>query len=433
MSSGELAVLGGKPLVTSKLPPTWPRYQTETVESVARMISAGDVYAFGDHQVLEDLESWARGYFGSPFALATSSGTAALESAYVGLGLKPGDEVLVPSYTFHATASPLFAIGALPVLCDCLPEDTRIDPADVAARITPRTRAIVATHMFGLPCDMSELRVLASWHDLALVEDAAQSHGARYRGAVTGAIGDAGCLSLGGAKMVSGGMGGLLLTASEDVYHAALVLGHAHERVLDRIPASSAYRGTGEVGWGRNLRMSPLCAKLALEHATSLDQRIALRTDILEGLTARLRRFPFLEPPLTPCDRTRGGWYGYKAQYNAAALDGLPLDDFLTIAQGEGVRIGRPTTRPLHMTAPFKRHDIGLPGYDIEERRPVYNAEDLPRAKSLWERAVSFPDKRLHEKADDVLDEYEEAFAKIEENVEKYGVKWISAKLGVEA
>ncbi|MFD8979494.1 aminotransferase class I/II-fold pyridoxal phosphate-dependent enzyme [Streptomyces sp. NPDC059564] len=396
---------GGR-AVTLPLPEAWPRYSEATAARVQRRIQEGTVYAFGRERSVLELEDWAREYFQVEHALAVSSGTAALASAYAGLGIGPGDEVLVPTYTFHASATPLFGLGALPVLYDCDPVSARADIDDIAARISPATKAICVTHMFGLPADMDALMKLADRHGIPVVEDAAQAHGATVGGRKVATLGAVGCLSLGGQKMISGGMGGLLLTNSADIHARALLLGHAHERAQEELPATSRWSGPAETGHGQNLRMHPLAAELALDHCHSLDERIATRTAVLTGLSERLARFGFLDPPRTPAGCSRGGWYGYKVVYRPEHAAGTDIDTFVGLLQAQGLKVARPTTKPLHQTWPFQHHDIGLAGYDPQRRRPLYRDAELPHATHLYGATLAFPDKNLHEPADAVLDQY---------------------------
>jgi perosamine synthetase len=146
-----------------------------------------------------------------PAAVSTASGTAALHLAMVALGLGPGDEVLVPALTFVATANAVRYVGATPVIVDVDPSSYTIDPQCAAAAVTERTRALVAVHLFGHPAEMDAICALARRHDLAIVEDAAQALGSRYRDRRCGTLGDIGCFSFNGNKIITAGGGGMVL------------------------------------------------------------------------------------------------------------------------------------------------------------------------------------------------------------------------------
>lgn len=381
--------------VTEPLPPAWPFYAPATVAEVSRRVARGDVHAFGDHDAVLALEAWARDYFGTAYALATSSGTTALASAYHALGVGPGDLVVAPAYTFHATVTPLLRLGAVPLLVDCSPADTRLDLADLEVALRRRPRLAVVTHMFGLPDDLDEIVALCATYGVPLVEDASQAHGATYRGRRVGSFGAAGCFSLGGQKPVSGGMGGVLVTDRQDVYERSLVLGHAHERARARVDPAGAHWAETAYGGGENYRIHPLSAVLALEHATTLDERIAVRTAVLGELSALLTRTGVLDPPTTPADRTRGGWYGYKATVGRAWPQ-LDRDDLVRRLHLRNVKADVPSTRPVQLTfRPDRFQAVG----------------DLRASRALWERTVGLPDKYLHAPAPALLAQYEAALA----------------------
>src|SRR5262249_25016120 len=158
---------------------------------------------------------------GSRFCLATNSGTAALHLALTGAGIQAGDEVIVPAFTFVATAMAELHQGAVPVFVDVEPQFFGMDPAKVEAAITPRTRAIVPVHLHGVPCELQPIAELATRRGLVLIEDSAQAIGARYRGRMAGTMGLAGCYSLQSSKSMAAGEGGLLVTDDEAVFKKA--------------------------------------------------------------------------------------------------------------------------------------------------------------------------------------------------------------------
>jgi len=164
---------------------------------------------------------WAA-FTGTGHALAVVNGTAALECALAGLGVGPGDEVIVPAYTWMATATAVLAVGAIPVIAD-VDASLMLDPADVERRITSRTRVICPVHMVGLPCDMDAITAVAERHDLLVLEDACQAAGGSYRGRSLGSIGAAGAFSFNHFKIVTCGEGGAVVTGDTEVFHGALI------------------------------------------------------------------------------------------------------------------------------------------------------------------------------------------------------------------
>jgi dTDP-4-amino-4,6-dideoxygalactose transaminase len=204
---------------------------------------------------------------GSEHALAVNSGTSALACAYAALGIGPGDEVIVPAYTWLATATAALAVGAAPVIAE-IDESLNLDPSDVRAKLSPHTKAIAAVHMRGAPAAMDELSELAREHDLYLVEDTAQAVGASYRGRRLGTIGDVGAYSFGISKMITAGAGGMVVTNAEDLYRQAAMY---HD------VASISYFGVSGDEWlvGHNFRMPELVAAVMLVQLSRLDGILA--------------------------------------------------------------------------------------------------------------------------------------------------------------
>src|SRR5579883_627017 len=164
-----------------------------------------------------EVERAVADYCGVRYAVAVNSGTSALLTALCGLGVGPGDEVIVPGYTFIASISSIIYARAIPVLAE-VDRTFNLDPADVRAKITPRTRAILAVHMMGNPARLAELKAIADEHGLLLIEDAAQAFGASYKGRPVGSIGHAGAFSFNVYKTITSGDGGMVVTDDENVY-----------------------------------------------------------------------------------------------------------------------------------------------------------------------------------------------------------------------
>ncbi|WP_157250541.1 DegT/DnrJ/EryC1/StrS family aminotransferase [Nonomuraea typhae] len=206
--------------------------------------------------------------FGAPYCVAVNSGTSALLTALAALGVGPGDEVIAPGYTFIAPIAAIVHAGAVPVLAE-VDESFTLDPADVEARITPRTRAIMAVHMLGAPCDLEALRKLADRHRLLLVEDVAQSCGATFRGRHVGTYGHAGAFSLGQFTVITSGDGGFVLLPDEHLYRRAYSFQNQ-----GWYPGRTDW-GKGDVLFGLNLRMSELAGAVACAQLEKLDQVLA--------------------------------------------------------------------------------------------------------------------------------------------------------------
>ena len=204
------------------------------------------------------LESEFGKWIGAPYAVSHSNATSAILCALLALEIGAGDEVIVPSATYWASALPVLHCGAVPVFAEVEPRTLGLDPSAVEAAITARTRAVVAVHLCGIPADVEKLQALCEKHSLHLIEDAAQAHGARVGKVLAGTIGRVGIFSFEATKLIPGGEGGMLVTSDKAVYQRALALGH-HERLASLKTEWKRYASTG---LGFNFRMAPLSAAL---------------------------------------------------------------------------------------------------------------------------------------------------------------------------
>ncbi len=192
------------------------------IDAVSRVLSSRFLFKVngGPYQECMNFEEELRQKFDVKNAVYVTSGKAALISALVGMGIGPGDQVIVPAYTYIATAMAVVAVGAIPVIAEV--DDTlTIDPVDVEKKITPATKAIFPVHIHGFPCNMDAICAIAKKHNLMVLEDACQADGGSYKGKRLGTIGDAGALSFNAFKIISAGEGGALLTNNDKIFHGA--------------------------------------------------------------------------------------------------------------------------------------------------------------------------------------------------------------------
>ncbi len=199
------------------------RMGKEEAEAVARVIETKELFRVnnGLHEVDKFEKAWSE-TIGTDYAVLLSSGTGALISALVGLGIGPGDEVIVPGYTFMASASAVLAVGAIPVLAE-IDETMTLDVEDAEKKISKYTKAIIPVHICGYPCNMDAICALAKKHNLYVLEDACQADGGSYKGKRLGSIGDAGAFSYNFYKLISAGEGGAVTTNNRKVYERTLI------------------------------------------------------------------------------------------------------------------------------------------------------------------------------------------------------------------
>lgn len=257
--------------------------------SALRVVAKGDLgrYYAGSVSETDRFEQGLRSMMGVRHALAINSGTSALICALVGAGIGPGDEVLVPAYTWVATAAAPLAVGAVPVLVD-IDESLTIDPVDVKRKITEYTKAIIPVHMINLVCDMDPIVSIAAENDLVVIEDACQAIGLRYKGRRVGSIGDAGAFSFNQHKNIKSGEGGALITNNERIFARAAMyhdVGH-YER-------SGQAATTEPIFVGVNYRMPELSAAILRPQLKRLDAQLARRRQrrqsLIDALAANSR------------------------------------------------------------------------------------------------------------------------------------------------
>jgi len=292
-----LARDGGRPARTRSELPMFPggmEIGDEEIEAVTRVLRSRNVFRYygvgdGPHEVAEFEREFAA-HLGAKHALCVNAGSSALICGLIGAGVGPGDEVVIPAYTWNATANAVLATGAIPVLAE-VDASLTLDPDDVVRKLTPKTRALLPVHMRGAPADMDALSSIANEHDLALIEDVCQSAGATFRGRHLGTFGDAGAFSLQFNKIITTGEGGVLITDRDDVYDLAI---DVHDC------AGSVRRGIGLPQFpGFNFRASELQGAVArvqlgrldglLERMRANQAWLAERVAGLPGLTLRRR------------------------------------------------------------------------------------------------------------------------------------------------
>jgi dTDP-4-amino-4,6-dideoxygalactose transaminase len=396
----QLARDGGAPARTRPEPPMFPggmEYGDEEVEAATRVIRSRNSFRYygvgaGPHEVL-DFEQEFAAHLGAKHALMVNAGSSALICGLIGAGVGPGDEVIVPAYTWNATANAVVATGAVPVLAD-VDDSLTLDPEDVARQVTSHTRAILPVHMRGAPADMAALTEIARERGLALIEDACQAAGASFRGRRLGTFGDAGAFSLQFNKIITTGEGGVMITDRDDLLELAI---DVHDC------AGSVRRGTGLPRYaGFNFRASELQGAIARVQLSRLDgllermranqARLAERVGAIQGLS--LRR---------PTDE------GGDAGICLVAFAGTPelATDFVDALRWEGVaamRIYAPGTVDLHIYPYWK------PILDLIESSGRA-APDCPRTLDLLERSIHVDLSPVCDNGD--IDEIAYAFEKV--------------------
>jgi len=332
----KLAIDGGTPVRTKPFPP-WPIHGEVEERALIEALRSG-VWGIGGKHVPEFEARFAQ-FQDARHATCVVNGTAALEVALRAAGVGLGDEVVVPPYTFVATATAALSLGAIPVFADVDADTYLLDARCAEAAITDRTRAIVAVHVAGCPADLDALRAVARRHELRLIEDAAQAHGAAWRGRRVGAIGDLGCFSFQSSKNLCAGEGGAVLTDDDQLAETVWSLHN-----VGRVRTGAWYQHE-TLGW--NYRMTEFQAALLLAQMERLPEQLARREESGRYLSRRLAEVPGVRP-LARDDRvTAHAWHLFVFRYDAAAFGGRPRAEFLRALRAEGIPCS-PGYVPLH-------------------------------------------------------------------------------------
>jgi len=263
------------------------------VNRVSESIRQGMFWAIGPN--IEKFESMTAKYVGREYAVAFNSGTSALHAMLLAYGIGKGDEVIVPSFTFIATANAPLFVGAKPVFADIEAETYGLDPDCVKEKITKNTKALMPIHYSGLPCQIGELKELAENEGLLLFEDAAESIGAKFEGKAVGSFGDAAMFSFCGNKVIATGEGGMIVTDNRDVYEK-LKLIRSHGRLETENYFTSA-KTMDYVTLGYNWRMSNITAALGISQLEKLAKLIKMRRRNAAYLSGKLSKVAEIEVP----------------------------------------------------------------------------------------------------------------------------------------
>ncbi len=400
------AILGGRPAIALDQAEAnrWPIITAEDEAAVMDVLRSGQLSV---NEQVGALEDDYRQWLGASHALAYCNGTSAILAALHAFGITSGDEVIVPSATYWATATPILHCGGIPVFAETEDECLGLDPADVEARITERTKAIVVVHLFGVPSKMNELLEIARKHDLMLLEDASHAHGATYHGNPIGTLGHAAVFSMQTNKLCPAGEGGMLITNDAELWEKALLLGH-YERVLDLRTPNRRFAATG---MGLKLRMSPMNAAFARVQLKHLPARNERRNSNCVYLSKRLESLGF-QTFLTPPDIERV-YFEFLVRYDETKT-GLPIGDLVKALTAEGAQVSRPRYPLLHQQPLFTEGrwvQISRLQEAPDHPLPSYDPTALPRTTSGNGTLVKLPSFPSATPA--LLDEYAAAFEKV--------------------
>lgn len=405
---GKLALLGGPKAVTlDKRRFAVPPVSEEAIAAVVELMRKGETSI--SPSVAEFEREFAE-YVGCEYGLALTSGTAALQTALFAVGVGPGDEVIVPSFTFLTTATTVPAMGGITVFADVDRDTMTLDPADIERKITGRTRAIVVCHVWGNPADMESILELAHSRGIAVIEDCSHAHGATWQGKKVGSIGDVGCFSCQGSKLIAAGEGGVLTTNDRDMYERAIVLGRPEKRA--EIREDSEIIRFAFTGLGFKYRPHPLGIAIAREQLHHLDEMNEIRDRNGAVLDAGLADV-VPQRVLLGCRRV---YNSHCMRYDPDKLGGVSVETFLRALAAEGVGIGRMRYGHLHGNPIFTEGfphgtedaTLSAQGHEASE----FANGPLPVTEHLREYAFRAA-PRLETECRELINQYLDAYHKV--------------------
>jgi perosamine synthetase len=328
---------------------------------------------------IKEFESTFAQFCNVPHAIACSNGTVALHLALLALGVGPGDEVLVPTLTYIASANAVRYCGAEPVFVDSEPRTMNLDPASVEQHITPRTKGILVVHLYGHPVDMDPIRTVAKRHGLWIVEDAAEAHGAEYKGVRAGGLGDIATFSFYGNKIVTTGEGGMITTHDPEL---------ARKMTLFRGQGMDSERRYWFPVVGYNYRMTNICAAIGLAQMEQIGEHTSKRFRAQAWYQSQLQTAEeFLILPLEEPWAKHSFWsYAIRLKDNVA----VTRDQFMQLLAADGIET-RPVFYPMHVMPPYQRDGIKLPVAEQIAERGIC----LPMHGLLKEDDVAFIASRI--------------------------------------
>jgi len=387
----------------------WPRIDKKMEEIVISQLHKS-ISIYNRSGIFKEFEdNFSEYHDNTKYALLSNSGTSAIFSMFEGINLNPEDEIICPVYTFFATISPAVYTGAKIIFCDSK-SDGNINPEEIKKKITKKTKAIIITHMWGMPCDMDAIVKIAKENNIFLLEDCSHAHGAEYKNQKVGTFGDASAWSLQGQKIVTGGEGGILLTNNKDIYERALLQGHYNKRCKDDIDKDSELFKYAVTGFGLKLRAHPLAISMANYQFSFLDEWLRVKHKYAERFILELSKYPFLKQPLY--SNKKPSFYAYVMQFNEEYSNGINIDDFVKALHRIGLKeVDRPnSTRPLDKFSLFTKTQDAV---NRLYKTPAYNAqENFPMAYKFYNNAIKLP-MWAYEDEEWIVDAYLKGFHQI--------------------
>jgi 3-amino-5-hydroxybenzoate synthase len=414
----DLALFGG-PKTKRKPFPLWPHFDDGERRALIDVLESRVWWRTPGTQALEFERAFAK-YHGVRHGIAVTNGTAALEVTLAALGIGPGDQVIVPDFTFVATASAVLFANALPVFVDVNPETYCIDVSEAEAAITPRTKAVIAVHLGGNPCDIEGLRDLAQRRGIHLIEDSSHAHGSEWKGKKIGGFGTAATFSFQSSKLMTAGEGGIIIS-NDDAFERQARSVHD----CGRMPGEWFYR---HFIYGSNYRLSEWQAAVLRVQLSRLDEQTRRRHENGRLLDDLLRRIPGITPQKLDSRCTRNGHYAYIFHVDKKKFGNISTENFIGAMNAEGIP-NQASYPPLHELDLFRcgEYRKRLSGPQAAEVHALLRQPFPNTHRAAWE-TVWIPQFALLGDEEDVS-EIAAAIEKIQRNAAEIAVRVSQAEL----
>ncbi len=368
----------------------WQQITKEEADLVYKMTIENELS--GGTPVVRKFEKDWREWCNLEYSITTLNGSSALYSAFFGLGVGPGDEVICPTYTWICTIAPALFLGARPVFVESDPETLQIDPEDIRKKITPKTKAIVVVHLWGNVCDMDSIMQISKETGVKVLEDCSHAHGAKYNGSIVGSIGHVGAWSLQGSKPVSAGEGGIMATNDLEIFERACLAGQVN-RIGGIDLVSKKYSELQPLGLGMKFRAHPLGIGIASVQFKKLDKLNANRKAYVEAVEEKLKDIPGFKPLKVYPKAERGGYYAFPIIHEPEHHNGIDTSKMIELIQNEGLSASKSPYSLLHRLLVFGK------GFDVftDNRGPLvgdypgYKEGDFPVSEELYKKLIFLP------------------------------------------
>ena len=365
--------------MTWKIPLFKIYWDEEDIKNVTEVIKRGSYWATGPE--IQEFEDEISDYVGTKYAVTFNSGTSALHAILLAYEIKQDDEIIVPSFTFISTANAPLFVGAKPVFAEIEDKTYGLDPEDVKERITPNTKAIIPIHYGGCSCLIKELKEIAEDHNLLLMEDAAESLGAKIKDKKVGTFGDSAMLSFCQNKVITTGEGGAIVTNSKEIFEKLKLI-----RSHGRLETQDYFSSTGYIDYvtvGYNFRMPTMTAALGLSQIKKIDKVIKIRRERAEYLRKKLSKNKEITLPSPPPD------YFHVYQMYAMRINENLRDDLMKYLSEKGI-MTKVYFPPIHLTH-FYRNEFGYKGGELPITEKISNQVlSLPMYPTLMEKEINY-------------------------------------------